>query len=101
MRIVLALLQMCRGCGAAVIIVTEQPDGMTNIFNGTYVAPGKVLTASTAEIIHGKTFVISAFLSPALSYAIEFSSEGALDFFRQTYKNSLSLIEMVVEEWKG
>jgi hypothetical protein len=79
------------GCGAAVIIVTEQPDGMTNIFNGTYVAPGKVLTASTAEIIHGKTFVISAFLSPVLSYAIEFSSEGGIRFFQADIQEQFKL----------
>jgi hypothetical protein len=89
------------GCGAAVIILTQQSDGLTNIFNGTYVAPGEVLTTSNAEIILGKTFVVSAFLSPVLSYDIKFSDEGKLKFFQADIQEQFRLNRNGCREVEG
>ncbi len=77
------------GCGAAVIILVKQPDGMTNILNGTYVAPGKVLTISTEKIVTGEAVVVSSFLSSELSYCIGYSSEGSLNFLQADIEEQL------------
>lgn len=77
------------GCGAAVIILTEKSDGQTNIFNGTYVAPGKVLTHSHEQMVPGKTWVISSFLCSDLSYDISFGYEGKITFFQADIKEQL------------
>ena len=49
------------GLGAAVLVIVQSHSGDTSITNGTYVAPGKVLTHAHEQRVVGKTWVMSPF----------------------------------------
>jgi hypothetical protein len=53
--------QLHPGLGAAVLVIVQSDSGDTSITNGTYVAPGKVLTHAHEQRVVGKTWVMSPF----------------------------------------